>query len=218
MPKRGRKPALDSRVHPPGTLKRLVERLRGREQLLVRPREPLPLLVITYPRGKGAVARQLETLYDHLLASLPKAVLEPYASALESLPVMIVVELRPVNPCGCLGHHHPRGTESRLARRLAADFGSDVAEIDLAYQSIRNWSPQPLSSLAANDVTDRLALLHFDAALLAVFLHELYHIAIPDAGEREVREISNQFYTSLMQELVAGEGGREYGIISSGPD
>ncbi|MCP5118586.1 MAG: hypothetical protein GY953_47845, partial [bacterium] len=125
---------------------------------------------------------------------------------------MIVVELRPVNPCGCLGHHHPKGTESRLARRLAADFNSEIAEIDLAYDSIREWRPQPLSSLAAEDVGDRFEALHFEAAMLAVMLHELHHMAFPDAVEREVRDKSNQLYTSLLRESVLEEGGHDYGM------
>ena len=190
-----------------------MERIRGREQLLVRPTTDLPLLLITYPRGKESVARRLETLYTHRVRGLPAEIIAPYVETLRRLPVMIVVQLRPTNPCGCLGHHHPRGTESRLARRLAADFNSEVAEIDLAYDSIRDWRPQPLSSLAVEDHGDRFGLLHFEAALLAVMLHELHHMAFPEAVEREVREKSNQLYTNLLKQSVGEESGHEYGML-----
>ena len=35
----------------------------------------------------------------------------------------------------------PPGTESRLARRLMADTGRRVGEIDLAVEAIRSWEP-----------------------------------------------------------------------------
>jgi hypothetical protein len=205
------------RIRPPSLLQGLLERIRGREQLLVRPGPGLPLLLITYPRGKDAVARKLETAFAHALPALRKDILAPYAATLAAAPAMVVVLLRSSNPCGCLGHHHPRGTESRLTRRLAADLGSDVGEIDLAYEGIRAWAPQPLSSLATGDLGGKLPGLHFEAAILTVLLHELDHLAFPKKRERDIRTTSNQLYASIMEELVLRESGRGYGMASPPP-
>lgn len=200
--------------HPQGLLRRFVERLRGREQILVRPPAGLPLLLVVYPRGRQDVARLLEIAYVHTLAGLPARIVEPYAPALAMLPPIVVVLLRPENPCGCLGHWHPPGTESRVARRLASDLSSPVAEIDLAYEAIRRWEPQPLASLAAGEQAGAVAEIHFEAALLAVLVHELDHLARPQAREREIRTASNEFYTAIMRELVLGATGRHYGMIA----
>lgn len=211
---RWRKRGAKRLTHPPGRIRWLLERLRGREQLLIRPPAGLPLLLVTYPRGRQDVARQLEIAYTHTLPNLPRRILEPYAPALAMLPPIVVVLLRPENPCGCLGHWHPPGTESRVARRLAADLASPVAEIDLAYEAIRRWEPQPLASLAAGEEAGTIADIHFEAALLAVLVHELDHLARPQAREREVRSASNEFYAAIMRELVLGATGRDYGMIA----
>lgn len=202
-------------VHPPGLLQRLMEAIRGREQLLVRPGQGFPLLLITYPRGKQWVAELLETAYAHTLPALPAELTAPYAQRFQSLPALVVVLLRPKNPCGCLGHFHPPGTESRLSRRLSGDLGHPVAEIDLAYESIRAWEPMPLSSLAASHMGEALARMRFEAAILAVLLHELHHLAAPDEPEREIRPLSNHFYTGVVQEFVKRESGREYGMTDA---
>jgi len=181
--------------HPPGILQRVMERIRGREQLLVRPGQGLPLLLITYPRGKQFIAREVEAAFAHTLPRLPKTLLAPYTPTLAALPVLVVVILRPLNTCGCLGHYHPRGTESRLARRLAADLGSDVGEIDLAYEEIRKWKPQPISSLAVGNLGRRL----------------------PNKKESDIRTASNELYSGLMRELVRRESGQGYGMSSSPP-
>ena len=48
-------------VHPPGILERLIDQVRGREQVLVRAGEDLPLLLISYPRGKVEAALEWVT-------------------------------------------------------------------------------------------------------------------------------------------------------------
>jgi hypothetical protein len=58
------------RVHPRGILARLLERLRGREQLLVRVADDLPLLLLSYPRGGLSVAREIEVACAHTLPRL----------------------------------------------------------------------------------------------------------------------------------------------------
>lgn len=199
-------------AHPPGALQRLMERIRGREQLLVRPAGGYPLLLITYPRGKEGVAGQLESAYTHTLPALRSELTAPYVRRLAALPALVVVLLRPTNPCGCLGHFHPRGAESRLTRRLSADLGSSAAEIDLAYEAIRAWDPTPISSLAAGHMGAMLAELRFEAAMLAVLLHELHHLAEPEEPERVIRTASNNFYAGAVQELVKRESGHDYGM------
>ncbi len=205
------------RIHPRGVLERLLERLRGREQRLVRAGAEMPLLLVSYPRGGEAVAREIEVAYAHTWPRLSAEARAPYEKFFPLLPTLVVVLLRPHNLCDCLGHRHPRGAESRLTRRLAADLGSAVAEIDLAYEAIRGWQPQPLSSMAAGDLGPRLDDLHFQAAVLAVLLHELEHLAIPLSAEQETRARSNGFYARVMQELVAEESGAVYGMASPLP-
>jgi hypothetical protein len=56
--------------------------------------------------------------------------------------------------------------------------------------------------------------MHFEAAILAVLLHELHHLAFPDKNEREIRITSNQFYTDVMRELVMRESGHDYGMAT----
>jgi hypothetical protein len=161
------------------------------------------------------VARQLEIAYAHAFPALDKELTGGYTGVLRALPALVVVLLRPKNPCGCLGHFHPPGTESRLTRRLSADLGSPVAEIDMAYEGIRNWDPTPLSSMAAGDMGGMLADLRFEAAMLAVLLHELHHLAAPEQPERIIRTASNKFYTDLLKEFVKRESGHEYGMIGT---
>ncbi|MFB3779609.1 MAG: hypothetical protein ACE141_18465 [Bryobacteraceae bacterium] len=211
------RPTRPKALHPPGLIRRLIEQVRGREQRMVRAGDDLPILLLSFPRGKHAAAEALETAWTHLLRALKPETLAPYADVLRALPAMVVVVLRPSNVCGCLGHHHPPGTESRLTRRLQGDLGRAVGEIDLAYESIRAWEPQPLSSLAASGMGGRLAALRFQAALLSVLLHELEHLARGGEGEHTVRTRSNRFYATVMEELVASESGAAYGMASRPP-
>jgi hypothetical protein len=205
------------RVYPRGILKRLLERLRGREQLLVRAGDDVPLLLLSFPRGRLAVAREIEAAYARTLPRLSSGTRAPYQGVFALLPTLIVVLLRPRNPCGCLGHHHPRGAETRLTRRLAAELGSSVGEIDLAYEGIRQWEPRPLASMAAGELGGRLPDIHFQAAVLAVMLHEFEHLAVPESAEPDTRARSDWFYSRAMQELVAEESGAAYGMASPRP-
>jgi hypothetical protein len=118
------------------------------------------------------------------------------------LPTIVVIQLRPHNICTCLGHHHPAGTESRLARSLAGDLGSRIGEIDLAWEAIRDWRPHPLRTIAAESL-DGFEHSHFRTALLTVLLHELEHLAYPDHHERAVRSASDDFYTQVLEELLS---------------
>ncbi|MGB9605804.1 MAG: hypothetical protein ACPL88_08005, partial [Bryobacteraceae bacterium] len=162
--KRGR----PARFHCPGLLASWKEKLRGRRQKLVRAGERMPLLLLSYPKDAEAVAGELEAGYARTLLMLGEGIRGLYEQMWAALPAIVVVVLCERNVCGCLGHHHPPGTESRLARRLASELGHPVAEIDLAYGSIRSWRPEPLASLAAGAPSGQLDPLCFRAALLAV--------------------------------------------------
>jgi len=210
-------PVHKPRVRPRGVLEAWLERLRRREQRLVRASAEAPLLLLSYPRGGRAVAEEIETACARTFPRLNPEIRVPYEGVFERLPTLVVVLLRPRNLCDCLGHHHPRGTESRLTRRLAADLGSPVGEIDLAYEAIRRWEPQPLAAMAVGDLGSRLPDLHFQAALLAVWLHELEHLAFARSTEHETRTRSNWFYTCAMAQLVAEESGAAYGMAASLP-
>jgi hypothetical protein len=204
-------------IHARGILERALDRLRGREQMLVRAGDDLPLLLLSFPSGAREVAREIEAAYSHTLRRLSPEARAPYGELFAALPAMVVVLLRPLNPCLCLGHHHPPGTESRLTRRLEADLGGPIGELDLAYEGIRDWRPEPLSTLAAGDLGGRWPAIHFQAAALAVLLHELEHLVFPARTEQETRLRSNRFYSTAMRELVAEESGTDYGMASPPP-
>jgi hypothetical protein len=202
-------------VHPRGILLQIIDRLRGREQMLVRAGERLPLIVISYPRGNLAFAESLRYAVCRTFFLLSSETRERYGAVMPHLPPLVVVVLRARNTCTCLGHHHPPGTEGRVARRLASDTGLRVGEIDLAVEAIRKWEPLPLAALAAEPAaTDRQELerFRFHAALLAVFLHELEHLAFPDHDERQVRQRSTEFYAASLREFFSQELGVNYGI------
>jgi len=202
------------RVHTPGLLRSLFEHVRGREQMLVRGFGHWPLLLVSFPPGGREAADELRESWLHTLPSLQTPEAEPYHRILSRLPVIVVVLLRSRNVCTCLGHHHPMGTESRLARRLAVDAGCEVGEIDLAWESIRDWQPQPLASLASGVTPNSFARLHFRAALLTVLLlHELEHLAFPDREESSVRNASDEFYTYLLGDLLRQEGAPGFGML-----
>jgi hypothetical protein len=141
-----------------------------------------------------------------------------YQDVLAAVPTLVVAVLRSHNPCTCLGHHHPSGTESRLARRLAVDTGRRVGEIDLAVDAIRRWEPLPLAALAAavqagtQELAAELEYRRFHTALLAVFLHELEHLAFPDRPEAEIRRRSDAFYLGSVREFTSQELGVPFGI------
>ncbi len=206
-------------IHPPGLLARVLDKLRGRDQLLIRAGDDLPLVVAGYPRGHEAFATCLQSSLSGIYHSLSRQLREGYAETLATVPSLVVAVLRLRNACGCLGHHHRRGTESRLSRRVAADTGREVGEIDLAVESIREWEPRPLSDLAVidgsrfgKDAEADLEYYRFHIALLAVFLHELEHLAFPGRAEKPIRDHSNEFYAVAMKELVTREFGVAYGI------
>ncbi len=209
-----RKP-LQSHYRPPPLWRQILSQIRGRDQLLVRGPSVWPVLLLSYPRGSDDVATELRDAWLNTLPLLQAPVVQPYRDMLTALPPMVVVLLDPSNICTCLGHFHPPGTESRLARRLRADTGGKLGELDLAWENIHNWRPHPLSSLAATDDDAGFSRLHFRAALLTVLLHELDHLAHPDHTEETVRHSSDAFYSAVLDELLRGEGAGSYGMSTS---
>ena len=202
-------------INPRGILWEILDRVRGRDQMLVRAGDDLPLIVISYPRGQASYAEALQTAVRHTYRQLTPETRQRYAHILPRLPSLVVVILRPRNACSCLGHYHPPGTESRIARRLQSDTGVAVGEVDLAVEAIRRWEPLPLASLAAQpppSLLSELKLFRFHAALLAVFFHELEHLAFPDLNEHQVRQRSNDFYSASLREFFAQEFGGSYGF------
>ncbi len=205
------------RVHTPGILWRLYGALRGTEQSLVRPAPELPLVVIAHSPGERAPAAELRGALEETWLTVPERVRRQYQAVLRSAPPMAVVLLRRLSPCGCLGHHHPPGTESRIARTLRARSGVKVAELDLAYQGIREWQPLPLSDLAAGPSLrdadrEEMDVFRYRLGLLDVFLHELHHYAMPHEPEHAVRARSRKFYADVLDAFTQTHFGVPYGL------
>ncbi len=206
-----------NRVHTPGLLWRLYVTLRGSEQVLVRPAPELPLVLIAYSRRERAPAAELRGALEETWLTIPAPIRRQYEPVLRKVPPMVVILLRRKSPCGCLGHHHPPGTESRIARKLGALSGVPVAELDLAFQGIREWQPLPLSDLAIGPVVreadrEELEVFRYRLGLLDVFLHELHHYAMPHDPEQAVRAHSLRFYTEVLDAFMQARFGVPYGL------
>ena len=205
------------RVHSPGLLWRLYISLRGSEQALVRPAPELPLVLIAHARSERAPAAELRGALEETWLTIPSAIRKQYEAVLKKVPPIVVVILRRRNPCGCLGHHHRPGTETRIARKLGALSGVPVGELDLAFQTIRDWQPLLLSDLAIEPAVDEanreeLDVFRYRLGLLDVFLHELHHYAAPQEPERVVRERSQRFYTQVLDTFMQARFGVRYGL------
>lgn len=200
----------------PGLLSRVVGSLCGRAQHLITADPSLPLVVATYPRQNKWLAVELSNALRFTFPALTEEVTHGYRDALARVPSLIVAELRLVNVCSCLGHHHPEMIHSPLTRSLQADTSGTIGEIDLAVGSIREWNPLPLAGLAAacnENVRGSFEEVRFHSALLAVFLHELEHVAYPNRPEDEIRQRSNRFFVDAVGELL----GVQFGLASDTP-
>jgi hypothetical protein len=203
--------------HPRGLLWMLYHWLRGTEQILVRPAADLPLVLISYAKSDREGMERLKALLEETWLTLPDSFRNRYTEILRKTPPFVVVVLRRRNLCACLGHHHPPGTESRLTRRLRGLSGVATGELDLAFEAIREWEPQPLSHLALppEAATEEFRSFRWQLALLAVFLHELHHLVSPQEPEVAVRNQSQKFYADALSHFVAEQFGVEYGLVYS---
>ncbi len=202
---------------PAGVLKTLWKLWRGTDELVVQPPEEFPRVTITYPRGEREGALELRAALAETWLTIPIELRNKYRGVLKVLPPMVVVEMRQRNPCGCLGHFHPPGTESGLTHRIRTSSGVDACEMDLAFEAIRDWQPAPIAYNAASELAgmegkDELELFLLRLALLDVFLHELHHRASPDADEAEVRGHSGTFYRAALDVFMKEHFGVDYGI------
>lgn len=185
--------------------------------MLVRPAEPFPLVTLSCLKGDVELAREVKASLEETWLTLPAGLKEQYTPVLRRMPPMVVIEVRRRNTCTCLGHFHPRGTESRLAKHLRELSGVEVGELDLAAEAIREWQPAPLAAMAASaaagpDAAEELQLFRYRLALLDVLLHELHHLAAPDAREAEVRGQSGQFYEQALDAFMRQRFGSSYGL------
>ncbi|MBI3934786.1 MAG: hypothetical protein HY316_08835 [Acidobacteria bacterium] len=208
-----------TRIYPQGLLRQLYLWVRGTEQILVRPAAELPLVLIAYAKGDYEGMEHFKESIEETWMTLPESFRQHYAEVLSQVPPFVVVLLRRRNLCTCLGHHHPPGSESRLTRRLRSMSGVPTGEIDLAYEAIREWEPQPLSypALQSAAETEEFRSFQWQLALLAVFLHELHHLVAPKESERKVRGQSQKFYEDVLSHFVAERFGVEYGLRQGVP-
>ena len=214
-----------SGLHSPGLLWQFFQWLRGTEQISVRPATELPLVLISYAKRDHEAVERLREALEETWLTVPDTYRQRYAAILERIPPLIVVLLRRRNICGCLGHHHPPGTESRGTRKLRALRGVRTGELDLAFEAIREWEPLPLShlALALEADEDELTSFQLQLALLSVFLHELHHLVSSEEPERALRSQSQEFYSDVLSHFVTKHYGVEYGLrrepseIKSGP-
>ncbi len=202
------------RTHSPGLLRRFYLWLRGTEQVLVRPAAELPLVLISYAAGDQDGVGRFKVSLEETWLTLPESFRRRYRPILEKAPPLIVVLLRRRNICSCLGHHHPRGTESRLTRRLRNVSGIRTGELGLAFEAIRAWEPLPLRRLALPSEAhgEEMASFQWQLALLSVLLHELHHLVEPREAEPVVREQSQKFYVDALSHFVSEHFGVEYGL------
>lgn len=204
----------------PGLLWHMYRWARGSEQLLVRPAAELPLVLISYVRSDRAGMDSFRQAILEAWPMLPEHHRNRYREVLTETPSFVVVQLRRKNVCTCLGHHHPQGTQSRLMRRLLGLGGVRTGELDLAYEAIRQWEPQPLSHMALpiEPGHPELRAFQYQLALLTVFLHELHHLVAPGESEFAVRAKSQRFYDDLLAHFIAERFGVHYGLRAAGAD
>ena len=210
------------RGHTAGLFSQLLARVAGKGQALISAGEDLPLVLARYPRGRATLVEALRAATTQTFPKLPEALRALYRDALSIATPVVIADLRRRNVCDCLGHHHPPASHSGFARAFAQETGRTVGEIDLAVDSIRDWKPLPLSGLAAEawvPECDRIsqtefAQARFHSALLAVFLHELEHLAFPERPEHQVRERSNTFYVDALRAQLSRDFGLDFGIAA----
>ncbi|MCZ2154390.1 MAG: hypothetical protein LC114_10915 [Bryobacterales bacterium] len=203
------------KIYVAGPWRKLWEWVRGKEVRVLESVDKLPILVVRYPRGNhgAAAVESLRSAWVQLLTVMEPSPVTVYADVLEKLPPMVVVRFEERNAGGVLGHSCPRGLESAATKRLQAETGVPVGEIDLAFKLIAEWQPHPLASMASGPEGIEEGDLRYRVALLTVLFHELEHLAFPDREERRVRQRSDAFYEAAL-EAAAASAGSHYGLGS----
>lgn len=161
---------------------------------------PRPLVLIAHPFWDTAKARQITLAVEQDWAQVPERCHESFDEILFKAPALVVLQLKRINICGCLGHRHLMVKEAPFAEPHDALDGAGVGELDIAFERVRSWQPLPLSDTALDTkflAGSRLNEFHskqLRLRLLSVLLHEINHLVFPQEGESSVRERSLAFY------------------------
>lgn len=183
--------------------------LRGRRYRVTRFSDrTTPLIVIAHSFRDAAMARLFARVIERDWTSVPAACREAYDDILFKAPELTVVQFRRKNLCRCLGHRHPVVREEPFAEHHEAFGGARVGEMDIAWQTVREWQGLPISDLALDTKFlegSRLEEFHamqFRLRLLSVFLHETNHLAASQEPESAVLTRSLGFYRDSLAAYV----------------
>ncbi len=167
-----------------------------------------PFVVIAHSFRDSARAREFAFAIEQDWAGVPERSREAYDEILFRAPVLVVVEYRRRNLCGCLGHRHVVVKEKAFAEPHDSLGGASVGELDIAFERVESWQALPLSDTALDTKFLEGSRLkefrqqQFRLRLLSVLLHETHHLASPQAPESVVREKSLAFYRAALADYV----------------
>ena len=183
--------------------------LKGRRYRITRFSDrKTPLIVIAHSFRDAAMARLFALVIERDWTMVPAVCREAYDEILFHAPELIVVQFRRKNLCRCLGHRHPVIREEPFAEHHEVFGGARVGEMDIAWQTVRDWQGLPLSDPALDTKFlegSRLEEFHatqFRLRLLSVFLHETHHLAASNEPESAVLGRSLGFYRDSLAAYV----------------
>ena len=213
-------PAIQAYLESRSRSVRLQEWLRGRRYRLAglsrpaaagepstaggaKPRESL-LVVIAHARRDTAVALRVAEALEKDWPAVPLRCRAAYEGILACAPEIIVLDLRRVNRCGCLGHRHLVVREPPFAEAHEAFGGAAIGEIDIALKLVQAWPVLSLLDCALvsrffeGSRLDEFRHRQWGLRLLSVFLHETHHLVFPADAEDAVRGRSVAFYRDAL--------------------
>jgi hypothetical protein len=161
-------------------------------------------VVVAYSFRAAPTTTQLAVAVEEAWARVPERCRGAYDEILFKAPGIVVVQLRPTNVCGCLGHRHVVVKEAPFAESHDAFGGASCGELDIAYKRVESWQAMPLMDTALDAKFlegSRLEEFHaeqFRIRLLSVLLHEVNHLVSPREEEASVRARSMAFYRDAM--------------------
>jgi hypothetical protein len=167
-----------------------------------------PLVVIAHSFRDAAKAREFAVAIVEDWAEVTERSREAYDEILFRAPVLVVVEYRRRNLCGCLGHRHVVVKEKAFAEPHDSLGGASVGELDIAFERVESWQALPLSDIALDTKflegsrLEEFRRKQFRLRLLSVLLHETHHLAFPHEPESVVREKSLAFYRAALADYV----------------